>query len=593
MRGRYPNGLPDRTHGLSNLSNANAVLRASRVDYGPSIGAPGAPPRRRAGRLPGLAARRARPVPVAGAVRLSVEPARRVRHVGKASAVLLFAAGGILVTTASTGTVERAPRVVTDADRIVPPAFFFDDAEDALAAFAAPVPSVLPVPASAPTPAGGPTDALVEALSKASVPGAPAPATAGAAEPAALAALRARLEPPADAVVETVTVAAGDTLSGILNRHGVRIEQMPELLADEAVKRHLGTLRIGQGFEITRRADGTFFGFAAKLGEERRLTIRPSDSGFAVAAIDLPVEKERVVSSGTIDSSLYEAAKAAELKRSTIMELADVFQWELDFSRDIRAGDTFAVVYDRLYRDGRYIGDGDILAAEFVRGGKTHRAVRFTTPDGETGYYAPDGSSKKRAFLRHPVDVARVTSKFNPERLHPVLGTRRPHRGVDYGAPHGSPIFAAADGTVEFAGTKGGYGKTVVLRHGKSIETLYAHMSRIGDRSTKGAKVRQGDVIGYVGRTGRVTGTHLHYEFRKNGVHVDPLIVKLPGAGPIAPRHRADLATVSERMVAQMRAVVPDDAVPGAVPSALAEKGETGGTGGTGDTVVAAAGDAR
>ena len=588
MRGRYPNGLPDRTHGLSNLSNANAVLRASCVDYGPSLGA-AAPPRRRAGRLPGLAARRARPVPVAGAVRLSVEPAaRRVRHVGKASAVLLFAAGGILATTASTGTVERAPRVVTDADRIVPPAFFFDDAEDALAAFAAPVPSVLPAPASAPAPADGPTDALVEALSKASVPGAPAPAAP--AEPAALAALRARLEPPADAVVETVTVAVGDTLSGILNRHGVRIEQMPKLLADEAVKKHLGTLRIGQSFEITRRADGTFFGFAAKLGEERRLAIRPSDAGFAVAAIDLPVEKERVVSSGTIESSLYEAAKAAELKRSTIMELADVFQWELDFSRDIRAGDTFAVVYDRLYRDGRYIGDGDILAAEFVRGGKTHRAVRFTTPDGETGYYAPDGSSKKRAFLRHPVDVARVTSKFNPERLHPVLGTRRPHRGVDYGAPHGSPIHAAADGTVEFAGTQGGYGKTVVLRHGQSIETLYAHMSRIGERSTKGAKVRQGDVIGYVGRTGRVTGTHLHYEFRKNGVHVDPLIVKLPGAEPIAPRYRADLAAVSERMVVQMRAVVPDDAVPGTVPSALAGTDEARGAG---ETVVAAAGDAR
>ena len=165
-----------------------------------------------------------------------------------------------------------------------------------------------------------------------------------------------------------------------------------------------------------------------------------------------------------------------------------------------------------------------------------------------------------------------MTSKFNPERLHPVLGTRRPHRGVDYGAPHGSPIFAAADGTVEFAGTKGGYGKTVVLRHGDHIETLYAHMSRIGDESTKGARVRQGDVIGYVGRTGRVTGTHLHYEFRKDGVHVDPLIVKLPGAEPLATRYRADLAAVSDRMLAQMRAVVP-----GPVP---------------GENVVAAAADA-
>ena len=241
------------------------------------------------------------------------------------------------------------------------------------------------------------------------------------------------------------------------------------------------------------------------------------------------------------------------------MELADIFQWELDFSRDIRAGDSFSVVYDRLYRDGRYIGDGDILAAEFARGGRTHRAVRFTTPDGETGYYAPDGGSKKRAFRRHPVEVVRVTSKFDPERMHPVLGRKRPHRGVDYGAPHGSPIFATADGTVEFAGTKGAYGKTVILRHGERIETLYAHMSRLGDAKV-GQKVRQGDVIGYVGRTGRVTGTHLHYEFRKDGLHVDPLIVRLPGAAPLAAAHRADLAAVSDRLLAQMRAVVPPDA---------------------------------
>ena len=310
-------------------------------------------------------------------MRLSAEPPRRLRHIGKVSTVLLFAAGGILATTASTGTVERAPRIVTDADRVMPPAFFFDDAQDALSAFAAPTPDALAIASpdvllDAAAPGGASGLAAASAASPfAAGPAAGVPEVRPRAEPAALAALRARLEPPADAIVETVTVASGDTLSGILNDHGVKIEQMPQLLADETVREHLGTLRVGQSFEITRRADGTFFGFAAKLGEERRLTIRRSDAGFAVAALDLPVEKERVVSSGTIESSLYEAAKVASLKRSTIMELADIFQWELDFSRDIRAGDTFGVVYDRLYRDGRYIGDGDILAAEFVRGGKT------------------------------------------------------------------------------------------------------------------------------------------------------------------------------------------------------------------------------
>ncbi len=556
------------------MTTAHGLTRASCVDYGAPVLGPSAGSarngatrrdairegRRSTARGPALRTRR---TPVAGAVRLSAAPATRLRRAGKVSAVLLFAAGGILATTASTGTVERAPRVVTDAERVVAPTFFFDDAQDALAAATA----ASPARADATDAIGSVPVAADAGLPVGTVAPPASPGTNPVPAPLALEALRARLDAPEDATVETVIVAAGDTLSGILNARGIKVEHMPKLLADETVQRYLGTLRIGQSFEITRRADGSFHSFAAKLGEERKLSIRRADTGFAVAAVDLPVEKERVVSSGTIATSLYDAAKAADLKQSTIMELADIFQWELDFSRDIQAGDAFSVVYDRLYREGRYIGDGDILAAEFVRGGKTHRAVRFTTANGVAGYYAPDGSSKKRAFLRHPVDVARVTSKFNPNRMHPVLNTRRPHRGVDYGAPHGSPIFAAADGTVEFAGTKGAYGNVVVVRHGDRIETLYAHMSKIDDISKKGAKVRQGDVIGYVGRTGRVTGTHLHYEFRKDGEHVDPLTVRLPGAEPLAAEYRADLATVSERLLTQMRAVLDR---PGTVTAGLA-----------------------
>lgn len=585
------------------MTTAHGFPRASCVDYGaPVLGGLSAPTRRGAVRAgPAVPARGGAPrtgiTPLAGAVRLSAGPVPRLRTVGKVSAVLLFASGGILATTASTGTVERAPRVVTNADRVVAPAFFYDDADDALAAWnAAPADGV-----NAAAAAGAlPRDALAHGLPAGTVPVAPASAAAAGTDampaPLALNALRARLDPPEDATVETITVAAGDTLSGILDAHGIEAEYMPTLLADETVRRYLGTLRIGQRFEIARRSDGGFHSFAAKLGPERRLTIRRSDDGFAVAAIDLPVEKERVVSSGTIETSLYDAAKKAELKRSTIMGLADIFQWELDFSRDIRAGDSFAVVYDRLYREGRYIGDGDILAAEFVRGGKTHRAVRFTTADGVTGYYAPDGSSKKRAFLRHPVDVARVTSKFDLNRMHPVLGMRRPHLGVDYGAPYGSPIFAAADGTIEFAGKRGAYGNVVIVRHGDHIETLYAHMSKIDAVSRKDAKVRQGDVIGYVGRTGRVTGTHLHYEFLEDGKHVDPLTVHLPGAAPLAPEYRADLSTVSDRLMAQMRAVVPDPSAPAATDVAIAVATKTvplGVVGTAADSVVASAPEAR
>lgn len=449
--------------------------------------------------------------------------------------------------------MEQAPRLMFASTAITPPAFFFDDATDALAELdngATSLPGI-----GKPISAEEQVDPLVQDAAvalAASLPAADVPT-----DHPSLRAVRDRHEAPLGSTTDTYTVSSGDTLSGLLHRFGVKGDQMPHVLTDDAVKKHLSALRIGQKLDITKLPDGRFHSLSAKVGQERRVTIRRADDGYAVAAIDLPVEKERVVSSGTIDQSLYLAAEQADLKQSTIMELANIFQWELDFARDIRSGDQFSVVYDRLYREGRYIGDGDILAAEFIRGSKAYRAVRFTTDDGVTGYYSPDGRSKRRTFDRHPVDVVRITSKFDPKRLHPVLGTVRAHRGVDYGAPHGSPVRATADGTVHFAGGKGAYGNTVILRHGDSVDTLYAHLSKIGDKAVSGQRVRQGDIIGYVGRTGRVTGTHLHYEFQKKGVHVDPLLVELPAADPLPKNYRADLKVISDQMIAQMRSVIP------------------------------------
>ncbi|MFT6301960.1 MAG: murein DD-endopeptidase MepM/ murein hydrolase activator NlpD, partial [Pseudomonadales bacterium] len=354
----------------------------------------------------------------------------------------------------------------------------------------------------------------------------------------------------------TVLVAPGNTLSGILNDHGVKIDQMPQLLTDNVVKQHLSSLKIGQKFKITQNQDGDFHSLSARIGNDKHITIRRSANDFAVASIELPVEKERVVTSGTIEQSLYLAAEQANLKQSTIMELSDIFQWELDFARDIRKGDQFALVYDKLYRDGSYIGDGDILAAEFARGGKTHRAIRFTTDDGFTNYYSPEGKSLKRTFMRHPVDLVRITSKFNPKRMHPVLHKIKAHRGVDYGSPHGSPIYATADGKVKFSGPYGAYGNTVILQHGQRFSTLYAHMSKISSKSKKGKRIKQGDVIGYVGRSGRVTGTHLHYEFRVNGEQIDPLKVELPAAEPLAKKYLAELRAISQEMTNQMQSVL-------------------------------------
>ena len=532
-----------------------------------------------------------------GAVRVVPTPKKRLKHVNKASVGVLAILGGILVTSQSSGTVEDNVPSLPTLKALISPTFYFNDSDNALGdeqpllagtathpdafepntideSLAAPVQVAMLSPEHAPNFAPGSAQTGIEAMLAGRLPSTTrsidlsdefpledaTPQTtlvSPLANHPAIAAIRKNTEFPDGAVKETVTVASGDSLSKILNDRGVKIDHMPQLLTDDVVKEHLSNLRIGQEFDVVRLSNGEFHSLSAKVDKDRRITIRRSDAGFAVASIDLPVEKERVVTSGTIEQSLYVAAEQADLKQSTIMELSDIFQWELDFARDIRKGDQFSLIYDRLYREGKYIGDGDILAAEFVRGGKHYQAIRYTSPDGKTDYYAPNGQSKRRTFLRHPVDVVRITSRFDPKRVHPVLHKIRAHKGVDYGSPTGTPIRATANGVVKFAGSKSAYGKTVILSHGTDIRTLYAHMSRISNKVSNGKRVKQGDVIGYVGATGRVTGAHLHYEFQKNGKHVDPLKVELPAAQPLEAELRDELRELSEDLLAQMRSVLP------------------------------------
>ncbi len=354
---------------------------------------------------------------------------------------------------------------------------------------------------------------------------------------------------------KTVEVVAGDSFSKILNDNGVARAELGVLEEHELIQRHLTRLKVGQKMEVTQDWQGDFKSLSIKVSRDTRVKLAKTADGYAVETVHLPLEYERVVTSGTIEQSLYAAAEKAQLKQNTIMNLADIFQWELDFGSDIRKGDHFSIVYDRLYRDGRYVGDGDILAAEFVRGSRVHRAIRFTDENGKTRYYAPDGKAKGRTFNRHPVDVVRITSRFDPERMHPVLHQIRAHRGVDYGSPYGSPIRAVADGHISFAGNRNAYGKTVIIKHDSKRTTLYAHMSKIDGDTKTGREVKRGDVIGYVGNTGRVTGTHLHYELRIRGVHVDPLKTELPSPEPLAASQLPALKSISNELLAQMRSV--------------------------------------
>ena len=261
---------------------------------------------------------------------------------------------------------------------------------------------------------------------------------------------------------------------------------------------------------------------------------------------------------GVIRTSLFEDGDAAGLADPTILELARIFGWDIDFVLDLRDGDEFIVDYERIFQQGRYLQDGNILAARFVNQGREYEAVRYVGPDGAARYYTPDGRSMEKTFLRAPLEFRRVSSGFSLGRYHPILNRIRAHKGIDYAAPSGTPVRAAGDGVVRFRGWKGGYGNVIELQHGGSISTVYGHLSRFAAASRSGRAVRQGEVIGYVGMTGLATGPHLHYEYRVNGQFRNPATVRLPEAQPIDPTLRADfLRQTAPYMTALAPSMVP------------------------------------
>jgi murein DD-endopeptidase MepM/ murein hydrolase activator NlpD len=305
---------------------------------------------------------------------------------------------------------------------------------------------------------------------------------------------------------------------------------------DEA-KQQFRRIKPGDKFEVEHE-EGQIVSLYSKLDLTSALQIRKSEDGFTAELVDRPVEIRKRHAYGVIESSLFESAAQAGLSDKTIMNVAGIFAWDVDFILDIRSGDNYYVQFEEVWQDGEYVTDGEIIAAEFNNNGRQIQAVRFRDKHDNTDYFTPTGDSVRKAFIRAPVDFTRISSNFNPNRKHPILNTIRAHRGVDYAAPRGTPIKAAGDGKVIFRGTKSGYGKVVILQHGGNITTLYAHMSNFAAKAGIGTRVRQGQTIGFVGMTGLATANHLHYEYRLNGVHRNPRTVALPDAEPIATEYR-------------------------------------------------------
>jgi murein DD-endopeptidase MepM/ murein hydrolase activator NlpD len=334
----------------------------------------------------------------------------------------------------------------------------------------------------------------------------------------------------------TLTIRAGDTMDQLFRKHKLDIGHLAMIARLDEAGKQFRKIKPGDVFEITHD-DGRLVSMYSALNLTSALKVDRLESGFSAQIVARPIEIRKRHAYGVIENSLYESAAATGLSDKLIMNIAGIFAWDVDFVLDIRGGDNYYVQYEEIWQDGEYVTDGEIVVGEFNNNGRTSQAIRFIDDSGRSDYFTPDGHSVRKAFLRSPVDF-RVSSSFSPNRRHPVLKTVRPHRGTDYAAPSGTPIKASGDGKVIFRGVKSGYGNVVILQHGGNITTLYAHMSKFASKARLGTRVRQGQTIGYVGKTGLVTGVHLHYEYRLNGVHRNPRTVKLPQADPIANEYR-------------------------------------------------------
>lgn len=352
--------------------------------------------------------------------------------------------------------------------------------------------------------------------------------------------------------VRRVTVARGDSLAVIFQRVGLDAQQLHQVVHVNADTARLRRLRPGDRLAFVIDPPGRLRSMVYRPRPTRRLVVNRGREGFRARVIDRTPEVRMGYAAASIRDSLFTAGQRAGLPDGLIMELAHIFGWDIDFALDIRPGDRFAVVYQHRVLDGRRLDDGDIVAAEFVNRGRVYRALRYTDPRGHTGYYTPDGRSMRKAFIRTPVAFTRISSRFSLHRRHPILHRSRRHVGVDYAAPIGTAVRAAGAGRAVFVGRKGGYGRTVILAHGRGYSTLYAHLSRFARGLRRGTRVHQSQVIGYVGRSGLATGPHLHYEFRVHGVHRDPLRVRLPRARPIAARYRRNFRRTTRPLVAQL-----------------------------------------
>lgn len=352
-------------------------------------------------------------------------------------------------------------------------------------------------------------------------------------------------------------VQSGDTVAAILQRLGVEDSAAFKFLRTEKTARSLFTkLRPGRTIQVSTDDRRQLQSLRYFFGPEQVLEVRREGGSFTASEATVKTAATRHYRSGTIRTSLFAATDEAGIPDSVATQLARIFSTDIDFHVDLRRGDRFSVAYEMLHQDGEPLAAGRVLSAEFTNAGKTFQAFLFTDEHGTEAYYSADGQNRAKSFLRSALAFTRVSSGFGG-RMHPIFRNWRQHTGVDFAAPRGTPVWATADGVVEFAGVKGGYGNAIEIRHSGGIATLYAHLQGFASGVRKGARVGQGQTIGFVGSTGYATGPHLHYEFKVSGIHQDPMRVALPKAAPLEKKHLAAF-TQSARAQGEQLALLRD-----------------------------------
>ncbi len=354
-------------------------------------------------------------------------------------------------------------------------------------------------------------------------------------------------KPTAGTEWQTVKIKAGDTLSTIFADLGIDQQTVRDI---KLKSKMLGRLKPGQKLSLKLNSDNQLQRLEFKVSQRENLIITKVGKRYQATLEKIIPERSIKSAHIRIQHSLYMAAKHASISEKVILQLIDIFGWDIDFTRDIQPGDTLDIVYEAFSIDNEPAGIGNVMYAKIKNNGKIYAAVRYTNPKGVTHYYTPAGNSLHKAFLRTPVKYSHISSLFNLARFHPILHRIRAHRGVDYAAARGTPVKSAGDGTVVFTGQKGGYGNVVIIKHSDTYETLYAHLDHFAARMHPGKQVSQGDIIGYVGSTGLADGPHLHYEFHINGVHQNPLSAKIPRTLPLPKAYLADFRKKTKLLLA-------------------------------------------